>query len=694
MHISLRKTLLALAAVTLFCLNSRAEIPAMIILSSHSYDVGDDRAKAVAVDADDNVFVTGLSDGKYFSVKYNKNLLPVQTTDYYSGIGGDNPKGIAVSGSNILVVGEVPNGSDQDWFVARYTPDFQGTLSTTVFDGGAYDGANAVVIDNLNNVVVSGYTNDGATDNIYIVKYDMNLAIISSVTYDSGNNEVSYAVAANASNEIFVGGSQDDGSSQNYLVLKYDSNLNFSNFTVFKTDYDEKISAITIDAEGNVIVAGRQYDGSTQNYLVVKYDKNLNFISSATYDSGANDIATGVALDSNGNIVVSGYTLNNYNVIKYNPDFVLISSATYDGGYTDILNGVAINSEDNIIVTGQSSDGSTNNYFTIKYNGSPSISSVDPLYQGETNNIQINGKCFYDSSVSFDNPGISTNSVNIISASKISANVTVSPSIPIGVANMTVTNANGEYIKDITYSEVHARKTISPSSDEVVTARAVAGVHSITIGAGTFPVSETITVSAREPVSGDTRQIGQGIYLANDPVNDPAREMMIKLYYRDEDLNGYDEGRLRLAYYEGSEYITLVSAVNAVENSVTAAAQVINKKFAIVKAGQSAPPSLDTSIVIVFPNPYKPGSGGDFDDSSYGKGIVFSGLSGKFKLTILSVAGELVFSKTVYADSYKRYIWNTKSDNGVEAASGVYIYAIEDAEGLSDTLTGKLSIVR
>ena len=687
--LNLRRMALFLLMAT-FGLSLHAAIPkGMIVLSSHSYDTGDDSAKAITVNTD-NIFVTGISDDKYFSIKYNKSLLPIQTTSYYSGISGDNPRGIAVS-NNIIVVGEVPNGADQDWFISKYSPDFQGVFSSAVFNGGQYDGANAVTIDNLNNIFVTGYTNDGATDNFYTVKYDMDLSILASVTRDSGNNEVANAIAMDSSDNVISVGSQYDGVSWNYFIVKYNNSLGFLDEAIFASSNDEKASGVAVDSQNNIIVVGRQYDGSTQNYLTVKYDKNLNFVSSSTYDSGQNDIATGVAVDSYDNIVVTGRRVNDYNTIKYDSDFVIISSAVYDSGYIDIANSVVIDNEGNIIVTGQNSDGSSNNYFTIKYNGSPLISDIDPLYQGETSNTQITGKCFYDSSVLFSNVGISTDNVSVVTSNKIGAEVTVAASVLIGVTSVTVTNSNGEYVQDTSFAEVHAKKTVLPSASEVVTARAIAGYHTVNIPAGTFPVTETVTISAR-PVEGD-RQIGEGIYLANEPINTPLKAITVKLYYRDEDLGGYDEGRITLAYYDGIEYVTLTSVLNTSENSLTATTQVINKKFAILKAADSTAPSLDLSVLKVFPNPYKPGSGGNFDDSPYGKGVVFSGLEGEFKLTILSIAGELVFSETVVADSSKKYIWDVKSDKG-ETASGVYIYIIENASGASETLKGKFSIIR
>ena len=94
------------------------------------------------------------------------------------------------------------------------------------------------------------------------------------------------------------------------------------------------------------------------------------------YDSGYGDCAHDVAVDSEDNVIVTGYTTNetgntNYYTIKYDKDGNEIWSKSYDGGNNDEAYSVAVDSEDNIIVTGYSSDGSTYNYYTIKYETVP-----------------------------------------------------------------------------------------------------------------------------------------------------------------------------------------------------------------------------------------------------------------------------------------------------------------------------------
>ncbi|MFH1352124.1 MAG: fibronectin type III domain-containing protein, partial [bacterium] len=92
----------------------------------------------------------------------------------------------------------------------------------------------------------------------------------------------------------------------------------------------------------------------------------------------------------------------------------------------------------------------------------------------------------------------------------------------------------------------------------------------------------------------------------------------------------------------------------------------------------------DLSGVVVYPNPYKPGSGGDYDDAA-GGGIVFAKLTENVKIKIFNIAGELV--KELNHTSGSTESW-TEARN---QASGVYIYVVSGSSGKK---TGKFAIIK
>lgn len=98
--------------------------------------------------------------------------------------------------------------------------------------------------------------------------------------------------------------------------------------------------------------------------------------------------------------------------------------------------------------------------------------------------------------------------------------------------------------------------------------------------------------------------------------------------------------------------------------------------------------------VIVFPNPYRPGSGTIYDNPPlFGKGIVFSGLTAKADIKIFNIAGELI-SELHKTGQYGRYLWDTRNEKGKEIASGVYIYLITNPDNSSQKARGRFAIIR
>jgi hypothetical protein len=96
---------------------------------------------------------------------------------------------------------------------------------------------------------------------------------------------------------------------------------------------------------------------------------------------------------------------------------------------------------------------------------------------------------------------------------------------------------------------------------------------------------------------------------------------------------------------------------------------------------------------MVYPNPYKPGSGTQFDRTAFGEGIVFEGLTPRTHIRIFSIAGDLVADINEDSDD-GRYLWDTRNRNGDKVASGLYIYLINNADNPSDKLCGKLAIIK
>jgi hypothetical protein len=156
--------------------------------------------------------------------------------------------------------------------------------------------------------------------------------------------------------------------------------------------------------------------------------------------------------------------------------------------------------------------------------------------------------------------------------------------------------------------------------------------------------------------------------------------------------------------------LTVVFTVTA-----TVDAGVINRiKFAVADAGDSiydsvvfiragsfssncGPPAGTTSTTFAipapdyglhgFPNPFRPGSGGNNDAA----GVYMDGVPAGGTVRVYSAGGALVASLSD-GDADGRVFWNARNAEGRNAASGVYLIV---ARGLDGTLKrGRVVIIR
>lgn len=115
--------------------------------------------------------------------------------------------------------------------------------------------------------------------------------------------------------------------------------------------------------------------------------------------------------------------------------------------------------------------------------------------------------------------------------------------------------------------------------------------------------------------------------------------------------------------------------------------------FSFYALGSVIPLRGSLADVYAYPNPYKPGSGGDYDQSVFGEGVVFEGLTAGAKIRIFNIAGALV-AELSDDDGDGRALWNARSKSGTRAASGLYFYLATNPGNSGDKKTGKITIIR
>ncbi|MFQ5868857.1 MAG: SBBP repeat-containing protein [Candidatus Zixiibacteriota bacterium] len=354
---------------------------------------GDDYAKALAVDADGNVYVTGSSEGSdtdydYATIKYDPNGNQLWARRYNrAGNNYDGAYAIAVdSEGNVYVTGiSGPRYGGEDYATIKY--DSSGNeLWVACYNGpGNYDDeATALVVDAEGSAYVTGWSYGSGTYSDYAtIKYGANGNQLWVARHNGPGDDwdEATALAVDAGGNVYVTGStSSSGPGYDYATIKYDSLGNQLWVARYNhaVDTSDVACGLTVDAQGNVYVTGYSFDPDTnEDYATVKYDSSGNELWVARYNGPTNgfDGASALAVDGRGDIYVTGLSFGfdtywDYTTIKYDLDGNELWIVRYDGpvnGY-DYAEALAVDQDGKVYITGWSKgDGTDYDYATIKY---------------------------------------------------------------------------------------------------------------------------------------------------------------------------------------------------------------------------------------------------------------------------------------------------------------------------------------
>ena len=234
---------------------------------------------------------------------------------------------------------------------------------------------------------------------------------------------------------------------------------------------------------------------------------------------------------------------------------------------------------------------------------------------------------------------------------------------------------------------------IGTSSSQTVTLDGAIGGFALDVPAGAFVQNVNVSMSVPPMVPAPQSGIkcsSIAVVITNDMGLQPLKPLTLTITYRDIDIAGLDTSRLGVAYYNPASglWVSVPSSVDRVNHTVTGHLPHLTL-FAVVQVSAAS----DLSTAFTYPNPYKPGSGTIFDDTAFGPGIVFAGLTGRTRIRIVTMAGESVADFTA-EDGSGRAVWNARNGRGETVASGVYLYVISDLDDTSRRRTGRFAIIR
>jgi hypothetical protein len=358
-----------------------------------------DYARAIAVDANGDVYVTGYSysipsGDDYATVKYS-NAGVSMWTNYYSGPGiyYDYAQALAVdSNGNVFVTGSSSGGaSGADYATIKYsstgmplwTNRYQGPSS-----GAGPDQAVAVGVDMSGNVYVTGDSSGGVSvgSDFATIKYSNNGVAIWTNRYSGpgDSSDIPKALAIDGGGNVFITGySRANGTgTENYATVAYlSSGLPWwTNYYNGPGSASDEARAIGVNTDSTVFVTGLSF-GVNSDYATIAYSMAGTPLWTNRYNGPGNqsDFARALAVDAGGNVVVTGrsygaaFDLGDYATIKYSSSGIPLWTNRYPGPTTFTEDGalaIAVDANNDVIVTGISQSGTpteTSDYATIKY---------------------------------------------------------------------------------------------------------------------------------------------------------------------------------------------------------------------------------------------------------------------------------------------------------------------------------------
>lgn len=303
-----------------------------------------DYSYSVATDSSGNAFITGATLGDLsgpnaggfdaFLAKYDAdgNLLWIKmlgsTSDDWSySVAVDASDNAFITGATEGDLGG-PTEGDKDMFLAKYNSegDF---LWSRQFGIHAYNEVSrSVAIDPMGNVFICGENEDG--EHYLLLKYDNdgNSLWIGALALSAWDSPRSVAVDSKGNAYISGTAQNNDSDGVQAGLAKYSPDGEYLWGIKFGGLGTESSNSVTVDSSDNIFISGRHFS-RTNNILLAKYDTQGNLIWSNEVESAGRGVSLSVKADSSGDIYISGWTRSNLDgnnfgsyhafLIKYTP---------------------------------------------------------------------------------------------------------------------------------------------------------------------------------------------------------------------------------------------------------------------------------------------------------------------------------------------------------------------------------------
>jgi hypothetical protein len=305
---------------------------------------GDDRGRAITVDAGGNIFVTGhfssptitfdtitltSTSADLFIAKYNtagrviwaKSAVGNNASEYSQSIAIDNTGSAYITGyyysasvvfDTITLTNPYTTTGGYKYFVARY--DINGNVAWAKTVQGANNIGNGINVDGFGNSYVTGTYMGAATFNTFTLTSKGSNDFFT-VKYD-GLGNVLWAQTAGGSSADVPNGISIDGSGNSYVAGYFKSNpVTVGTITLTASGApDGDMLLIKYNAAGAVQWAKKAYSYSNDAALAIATDATGNSYVAGYYNGSSITFTTGFTLNSPGATTAIGDMF----VVKYN----------------------------------------------------------------------------------------------------------------------------------------------------------------------------------------------------------------------------------------------------------------------------------------------------------------------------------------------------------------------------------------
>ncbi len=303
---------------------------------------GNDGCYAVSVDRIGYYVLAGFTEsegagGKDFWVL---KISPLDGdtiwTRHYGGSGDDVAKGIAIDDdNNYIIVGYTKSygAGGGDLWILKINSQNGDTIWSRIYGGSEFEGGNGVAVDTSGDYVVCGNTwtyDPGNLENVWILKINHETGdTLWTKSYGDEGGQCAFDVIVDRDGNYVISAKTTFHYTDDVWVLKVNPITGDTSWTVhYGTDRNEKGYSIAQDREGYYVVAGFTDKRGTNNpdYYIGKISPDSGKLL-FTRRLGGNgvDRAEGVIVDDDSFYVVIGYSNSTYNgdydvyLVKYNP---------------------------------------------------------------------------------------------------------------------------------------------------------------------------------------------------------------------------------------------------------------------------------------------------------------------------------------------------------------------------------------